>query len=188
MCPIYGLSDETWNHVYMCPNEDMVCVRMSEINKMKTILELLKTIPELKSHFEEVLRQWYQGNILVQVKKTNSLYFEMLQIAHEDKIKIGFDPFVKGFLSKEWAEAQNDYYRKEIKDPVFNIDRWEKAIVTVLIDYRTKMWKERCSILLAEKNLTEESRYREFLQQFQPNLRRDSTKKLHVMDRFLFKK
>jgi len=53
-----------------------------------------------------------------------------------------------------------------------------------LIDYGTKMWKERCSILHAEKNLTEESRYREFPQQFQLDLRRDSTKKLHVMEAY----
>jgi len=57
ICPIRGLSDETWSHVYMRPNEDMDRVRMSEISKTKTILERLKTLPELKSHFEEVLRQ-----------------------------------------------------------------------------------------------------------------------------------
>jgi len=63
----------------------------------------------------------------------------MLQITHEEQIKIGFDPFMKGFLSKKWSEAQNDYYQKEIKDPVFSIDWRKNAIVTALIDYGTKM-------------------------------------------------
>lgn len=83
---------------------------------------------------------------------------------------------------------QNTYYRKEIRDPVFNIDRWKNGIVTTLMDYGVTMWKERCNILHAEKNLTENARYREFLMCLQHELRTNSTaKKLNVMDRYLLK-
>jgi len=80
--------------------------------------------------------------------------------------------------------VQNNYYRKEIRDPVFNIDRWNNGVVTALLDYGVTMWKERCNILHDEKNLTGDARYREFLIHLQHDLRTNSTAKtLNVMDR-----
>jgi len=151
-------------------------------------MERLKTLPELRNHFAEVLKQWHQCNEIVSVPKTQSPYYEMMKTAHAEQRKIGFDSFLKGFLSNKWSEIQNMYYRKEVKDPFFNADRWRKSVVMGLIDYGTTMWKERCNILHAENQFTEETRYREFLRQLQDDLRRDGAKKLHVMDRFLLKK
>ena len=87
----------------------------------------------------------------------------------------------------EWGDLQQKYYRCEIRDKQFNSTRWKQSIVTALIDHGTRLWKERCDILHAEKQSTEEARYRSSLKAMLCQLKTNKDS-LHQSDSYLLQK
>ena len=94
-------------------------------------------------------------------------------------MKIGYSAFMSGFLSYKWGEIQEQYYRIVVRDTKFNIIRWKQSLLRLINDHGHTLWTERCTIISAENNATEEQRYRTFLQDFHNDVSTRKDQLLH---------
>ena len=76
---------------------------------------------------------------------------------------MGFEAFIKGYISPKWAEVQHLYHSKEIRDTKYNLEKWKLMFVRMIIDRGNSLWEERCNIIHTANLDTDEKRYREFL-------------------------
>ena len=177
-CPLCHKSSETWQHVHRCPCADIQRLRVQQIQELETLLINLRTLPELQHHIIRTMRQWHNDEHIPEgiLINSSSEYADDLIVAHKNQMKVGYDLFVKGFLVREWGMLQRRYYSKEIRDNKYNSVRWTRVLVDKLLTIGNMIWEERCSILHAEKRLTEEARYREYLYELLLDLKKDPTK------------
>ena len=117
---------------------------------------------------------------------SSSPHATALQSAFQDQLRIGIDAFKKGFLSKQWIELQNQYYYTTIRDSKFNIMRWKKAIVSLIIDRGNELWEEQCTIMHLTNKSTEETRCRKYLYEFYSAQK--NKQELNVRDAHLLKR
>ena len=94
--------------------------------------------------------------------------------------------FYKGFLSKTWFDIQQNYYSTTIRDNKYNIMRWKKTIVALIIDRGNELWDERCTLMHLMKQGTEDEWYCDYLYVFLLSQRDKND--LNIRDRYLLKR
>ena len=92
-------------------------------------MEKLQTLPHLESTIETIIKAWRQGEDPVYDNQPNDPYNDDIRHAFDIKKEIEFSGMINGFLTQEWGDVQNKYYRQEIKDKKLNIIRWRQNLV-----------------------------------------------------------
>ena len=185
-CPMCGLVDETWQHVFSCTHCEMKRVRREQLKVVQDTLRNLKTLPDLQNQLLEIIKAW-SHNIKPQYIESNSPYHDAVKIAFQVQEEIGFSSFIVGLLVNEWSDAQDMYFRNEIKDVKYNTIRWKQGVVEAIINYATSQWKERCDFLHAENTATYEQRFRAQLKLKLQHLKTHKSM-IHQSDHFLLSK
>ena len=188
LCPVCHQKEEDWKHVFSCQERDMKRSRYENIQKIDAKLTKLKTLQELKNHFLHVFKHWNQSDIRVHEDDRSSPYYSLILEAHNEQKKIGYAAFMSGFISQKWAAVQNHYYTIQVRDVKLNITRWKQSLLRLIYDFGHTAWKERCTILKAEKDSTEDARYREYLIQYHEDLVLQKNEILHRFDHHLLKR
>ena len=80
---------------------------------------------------------------------------------YEEQYDIGYGNIFKGIISKKWGDIQEEDYTRFNRGSSFNRIRWEKRIITLLQNFSTEMWNERCAIVHAANENTNDIRYRQ---------------------------
>ena len=160
MCPLCDSEPETWQHVLRCKNEHIVRTRNESLLTMKRTLSQMKTNEMLSYHIMWILRTWSDGNVLDAPKQSPFFPSAEIHKAYIHQSDIGFDLFMKGMVSTQWAEIQEFDYSMQDLPRKYNIVRWRKNIVRSLLEHCCLIWNERCTIVQALNNNTHETRMR----------------------------
>ena len=71
----------------------------------------------------------------------------MLQEAVEEQNAIGWEHLLKGWMSKQWAQAQDEYYKdrskhdKKINLKYHNKLTWSRMVIKILHEIAFSAWK-----------------------------------------------
>ena len=164
-CPLCHKEDENWKHVYRCPCVDMKRCKRENIAKIEKQLHRLKTLPQITEHFVAILSQSFD-HAPSPTQYPTSPYMHQMMEAHKNQEQIGYQAFLKGFLTKKWYQLQETYYRNERMDRKYNSKRWRKEVVRLIINFGNELWNERCSIINSENSTTDDQLYRKRMHTF----------------------
>ena len=76
-------------------------------------------------------------------------YEVLLHQAEQEQNKIGWNNFLKGWMSKKWAEAQQEYYKarnqydETINNKYHNGLTWSKKVIQIIQQIAFETWKFR---------------------------------------------
>ena len=91
-------------------------------------------------------------------------------LAYEEQNDIGWDMFLRGFVSRRWRHLQHCYLLQKRTKDVHDVDKWSRNFIKSIPDFNRKLWKERCEIVHAETNCTYEDRQRHEIWQLREHL------------------
>ena len=77
-------------------------------------------------------------------------YLLNLRQAHFAQKQIRYDLFLKGIVDKKWSKIQEKHIVNEKLGEKYNIVRWNKKLMKILLLHSVQCYKERCSIIAAE--------------------------------------
>ena len=143
-------------------------------------------MPDLKKQILGILDTWSK-NQHPQYILSNSQYRDEVEVEFKVQEEVGFSSFVVGLIATEWGEAQEVYFRREIKDSKYNTIRWKQGLIEALLTYATMQWKERCDYIHAEKTATRDQRFRNMLKLKLQYLKQNKST-IHQSDSFLLAK
>ena len=149
-------------------------------------MKKLRSMPQLITQIVEIIDAWSSNRNPVYIEE-DSPYSEYTKIAFDVQKEIGFQSFIVGLVAHEWGEAQDVYYRKEIKELKYNTIRWKQGLIEALLNYATAQWKERCDLIHAENSATHDQRFRAMLK-IKLRYLREHKSMLHQSDFFLLQK
>ena len=186
LCPLCRETEETWQHIFSCTHCEMKRARREQRKKLEEKLTTLHTMPDIKKQILGILDAWSQ-NKQPQYIPSTSQYREEVELAFKVQEEVGFSSFIVGLISTEWGDAQEVYFRREIKDSKYNTIRWRQGLIEALITYATMQWKERCDYIHAENNATKDQRFRKMLKLKLQYLKQNKST-IHQSDYFLLAK
>jgi hypothetical protein len=65
-----------------------------------------------------------------------------------NQLKIGWEYFAKGFISKDWRYIQNSYYKYlKLNTRKYNAEKWVQQLLRTLHKFRTDLWQLRNAAL-----------------------------------------
>ena len=132
--------------------------KRDQLAHIRKTLQKLKTLPQLIDHFINSLQHIDKHG--APDTSNSSTYTPQLLAAHASQNNIGYQAFLKGFMSKEWCKIQDQYYRHQRFGNQYNMHRWRKETVKLLVNYGNELWNERCTIVNSEKIANDEQLYR----------------------------
>ena len=159
LCTLCTQHDETWDHVLKCGNIHLTRLRKEQITKIKSALVELKTNAVVQTHILLIINSWLSNIPITLPPVTTEFPSILLRRAYEEQVDIGISGFFKGIISTKWGDIQEtDYYRFQ-RNSTFNRIRWEKKLITILQNFSTGMWSERCDIIHAANEKTNDIRH-----------------------------
>lgn len=155
VCPLCTLAPETTIHLLSCSHEDVSLVRKQMITRFQDTMNKLNTAPEIKAHWNTILRQFDDGSPITKPAITmNPTTWNIAQV-HLTQSEIGCDCFFRGMLANEWSKIQQRHYDGNEKNGE-NIFRWKRIVVQSIMDFIRELWKVRCGYIKAEAILASE--------------------------------
>ena len=187
LCTLCTQHDETWDHVLKCGNIHLTRLRQEQITKIKSALVELKTNAVVQTHILLIINSWLSNIPITLPPVTTEFPSILLRRAYEEQVDIGISGFFKGIISTKWGDIQEtDYYRLH-RNSTFNRIRWEKKLITILQNFSTSMWSERCDIIHAANEDTNDIRYRQRMWKYCQDINETPWKlksdSIHLLDR-----
>ena len=138
-CPFCGQEEDT-DHLWLCKHEEATDKFEALLQDLDQNLERLRTIPIIRFHLVETLRQW---RITGQVSPSafpssimNKSQFEPFSEQH----RIGWKQFMEGLITKKWGQLQETY-----KDRIQNMtgETWAKKVIQLIWKMNFEIWNHR---------------------------------------------
>ena len=159
-CPVCLTQREDWLHPLQCQSQDMVRVRERLISEMMESFDSFKTYPPLAEFIVEYLRNLHVHRLPFPPDSVDPKFMVEFQLAYEEQAVIGWDLFLRGFVSRRWRHLQHCFLLNEKTRDVHAVDKWTRNFIKAILDFNRKLWKERCDIVHAETNSRYEDRQR----------------------------
>ena len=136
-CPRCGIPNETAAHVWTCSGGGANFVWETALTRLCSWMETQETAPEIIEAIRTHLQGWRNGSGGVPV----TYHLLGLTTAAQNQTDIGWQCFLEGFVTSDWAATQQTYYtwigsRRTGK-------RWAIALVKKLWDVAWDLWEHR---------------------------------------------
>ena len=143
--------DESHAHVFQCPNPRRQNHILNQILQLMSILRKKYTYKPLIKIIQSNLIKWSRGEQLesLPLPQNPSKYDHILQEAVVEQNNIGWDHMLKGWISKKWGQAQEEFYKERSQqDTRINLQyhnhlTWSKTIIKGLLEVAFTTWKFR---------------------------------------------
>ena len=166
-CPTGCGKCEEQLHYIKCDNEKMLQKQMEEQIRLRKAMEKLQTPPEVKTIIMLGIKQGAKGEEMPYdeiPKITNSEWGTHLFTAIQQQDDIGWNKMLCGFISRQWRECMDNYYKATGQHTVTkNGERWAVKMLTILHDYCMNLWEVRNSFLHGGKTKAKRSQRHEYL-------------------------
>jgi len=90
----------------------------------------------------------------------NPRYMNGFEKAYQSQINIGWDNFLRGYISKHWKAVQYEYYKEIQRKDIHAVDKWARMLIKTILEFNRTMWKNRCNIIKEENKATYDQRQR----------------------------
>jgi len=158
ICPLCNSAKEDWLHILKCTAPAPSIHRDLCLAEFEEKMRLHRTYPPLAELFYEVLAN--PGSIPELPVVANPNFILLFEKAFQSQSMIGWNNFIRGFISKKWKAVQYAYVRKLKRRDIHAVDKWARMIIKTIIEFTRSMWKIRCGIVSDEKKATYEQRQR----------------------------
>ena len=148
----------------------MLRIKERLISEMMESLDNFKTYPPLADFIIEYLRNLHLHRVPPPLDNVDPKYMVEFHLAYEEQNDIGWDMFLRGFVSRRWRHLQHCYLLQKRTKDVHAVDKWSRNFIKSILDFNRKLWKERCEIVHAETNCTYEDRQRHEIWQLREHL------------------
>ena len=145
-CPTCGSENETTAHILQCPHPSATNQWSNALSKLEEWLHQQSTLPDITKLILENLRAWRDHRPSVQYNGP----FPYLRLAQMEQSSLGWEPFLRGFPTITWAEAQNCHY-KHIQSKRSG-ERWLSELIKKLWAVSWDMWRFRNGILHSQSD------------------------------------
>jgi hypothetical protein len=156
LCPEGCGEEENNMHYIHCGVKSTKTARTKLIGKVSCRLRALRTSPMILSLVCLILRSISERVEISTDPKELSLEGHVnLIFALRGQAEIGWIAFCQGFIHKNWAVAQGEYYKScGLNNRYMNGGRWERLFSTILSDYCLDNWERRNKTIHGD-NVTE---------------------------------
>ena len=143
-CPFCEAPDEHLLHILCCPDPRASTFFTSELDKLISWLEKIKTHDAIIDFFENEIDNWRQHNMNY-AAPTLHFYPVDAQLAFRKQLDIGWFLTLCGFLSPDLLQLQTHYYRSLGRRS--SGVQWGQKCIRKLWDLVYNIWTFRNSIL-----------------------------------------
>jgi hypothetical protein len=144
-CPLgCGRLEEPF-HYMQCTTDTMFAAREKGLSTLREGLEKLKTAPTLIEAIVAGIHCWTYDTEYDLTEESNPLLFDYQHtVLLQQQQQIGWDNFMKGYLSKKWRYIQGSYYKfRKLNKRKYHKDRWILQLLILLQQYRHDLWMLR---------------------------------------------
>ena len=106
ICPLCRSCDETSNHVFQCPEENVTQHRNNHLSQLEEWLEIKKTDPEITAILIQSLKSWTNN-----IEPSCNSDREDIQDAFNDQNDIEWDNLLLGIGAKNGLTANKDTWK-----------------------------------------------------------------------------
>ena len=139
-CPRYGHPEEDVRHVVLCRDQDAQQIWMAQLNNLRRWLQKKITHPKVVSTMMAGLRMWHRG-----APPQDPLDHKWQPKCLFAQNAIGWENFLQGRVSLEWADHHQAYYK--LMDMRKTGRCWVIALIQKLWDISWIMWDHRNHVL-----------------------------------------
>jgi hypothetical protein len=147
-CPRCEDPVETASHVWSCSGHRANEVWNASIARLRRWLVSVKTQPGIRDALCSHLSAWRSGLLSLPTRS----HFPGVRSAISSQIRIGWQPFLEGLVSVEWAAVQQRYY--EWLGSRRHGRRWVTQLIAKLWDVAWDLWEHRNGIVHSGANDT----------------------------------
>ena len=130
-------ANETHIHYLHCTDEGMIKYQESRLKILNQELRKIKTYDGIRIILMTILRHGLTHPDII--TKHHCASDQLIEMAINEQKKIGEDMIGRGFLSKRWKQAQQQWENQQNN---WN-DEWEVKLVQSLLEYSYSLWKKR---------------------------------------------
>ena len=140
-CPVCGFDGENTKHILTCPHPEAKTAWTKTISTLRKGLLQQSTSPEATEMIIENLNAWRENK---PARNYNGPARDLRE-AIEHQASIGWEPFIRGFVSNRWRQMQKKHLEK-LKSKKSN-RRWVSSLIIKLWQISWDMWRFRNGIL-----------------------------------------
>ncbi len=149
-CASCGYLDETQEHILKCSQGVMRSTRYKALMKMRSNIVTTRGGSITWTTLHRGLTRWLEGDSKDQANcfpKTHipEQLYKKLQLALEDQDNIGWEQGLRGYLSRQWLDAQQIEFPKSQLHALRR--QWLKPVIKALWQFHDEMWTARNKIL-----------------------------------------
>jgi len=127
-------------------------------SRLRIEIETVQNVPPLADFiYETVANQNVQPD---DPNIVNPRYMNGFEKAYQSQINIGWDNFLRGYISKHWKAVQYEYYKEIQRKDIHAVDKWARMLIKTVLEFNRTMWKNRCNIINEENKATYDQRQR----------------------------
>jgi hypothetical protein len=146
MCPLCTHQEETMCHVLQCTHPETCQNRQSMVYAYLYNLQKLNTSNEILSIFEECLA--HQFNFVSKLLyPTPQLFLYSIREATREATRhqniIGWDKFIRGYISSKWAAAQHKFVSARHKEQKKRTQGWDVCLTKLTLRLTVELWEWR---------------------------------------------
>eukprot|EP00957_Ditylum_brightwellii_P175990 13401176-Ditylum_brightwellii.AAC.1 len=93
-------------HMFQCPHEDAINLRLLALTKFKSALIKMKTAPIIRQVLYYKLAQWCRLPTPTPPCIPSDSTGDILQDAIDTQLDLGWQNFMKEWVAKQWSQAQ----------------------------------------------------------------------------------
>ena len=157
-CPLCGKHEEDWKHVLKCEAPSVTTHRELCLADLEIKLKNYKTYAPLADFIYDMVAQ--QDLKPDSPTIVNPRYTYLFERAYKSQCNIGWENFMRGYISKHWKAIQYEHYKVLGRKDIHAVDKWSRMIIKTILEFNRTMWKNRCDIVQLDKKATYNQRQR----------------------------
>lgn len=145
LCPNGCGETEESMHYIRCQEKEMMKKRdlyreraMNKLKKLRTNEGILGTVNQIIKRISNDDEMFNLHNEVATIGGKN------LQVAIKGQEIIGWTAMIQGFVHKDWAEIQNNHYKRTgLNKRIYSKKRWKREFVNIVTQYGKDCWTSR---------------------------------------------
>ena len=136
ICPLCRMKPETHRHILSCPYALVQQERNQSIEQVIHDLERSETHPKLLEYLKQAIALFVVDYPLQQPNLSMNEQDIMLCKIHHSQNNIGWNNFLRGFITAHMEEMQRKYCAtRQKQNPTQSASQWSKHLVTLVVNH-----------------------------------------------------
>jgi hypothetical protein len=187
-CPFGCGHTETPFHFMTCTSSQLYEARCTGLNTLRRALKKIRTAPSLiEAIYDGIFCYTDQTEYELSTDSDPLLFDLSHSVLLSNQLEIGWENFLKGFITKDWRYIQQSYYSYlKVNTRKYNAEKWVSCLLRILHKFRTDLWHVRNSAIHGGSSKLQGQTLRHRLIREVHSLYDKDRKRLSLLDKQLF--